>query len=154
LETKRLTSKQIIAWMKTADCSLNTIIQYLCSCRFEMVDLDFEKSKPIENVFNCFFKILEKTGGYPKPKDYKSFQDKKITIERELIEKQENESLELKKLYQRKIEAEQDKKFWSMMSEPEGKLYKKCFEELNNFQKKKNKGKAFEMSMKDIFKKL
>ena len=151
---KQITSKQISKWMEIADCDIDMIIQYLCYCRFEMVDLDLEKSKPIKNVFNWFFKILEKTGGYPKPKGYKSFQDKKIAIERELIEKQENEALELKKLYQRKIEAEQDKKFWSMMSEPEGKLYKKCFEELNNFQKKKNKGKAFEMSMKDIFKKL
>jgi len=151
---KKLTSKQIIAWMKTADCNLDAIIQYLCYCRFEMVDLDFEKSKPIENVFNWFFKILEKTGGYPKPKDYKSFQEKKIEVEHQILKQQEKEALEIKKLYQRKIEAEEDKKFWSMMNEPEGKLYKKCFEELNNFQKKRNKGKAFEMSMKDIFKKL
>ena len=151
---KQITSKQISKWMEIADCDVDMIIQYLCYCRFEMIDLDLEKSKPIKNVFNWFFKILEKTGGYPKPKGYKSFQDKKIAIERKLIEKQENEALELKKLYQRKIEAEQDKKFWSMMSEPEGKLYKKCFEELNDFQKKRNTGKAFEMSMKDIFKKL
>ena len=60
----------------------------------------------------------------------------------------------MKKLYQRKIEAEEDKKFWSMMNESEGKLYKKCFEELNGFQKKRNTGKAFEMSMRGIFKKM
>jgi|GEM_PF-4788806 len=151
---KKITSKQIITWMKTADCNLNTIIQYLCYCRFEMVDLDFEKSKPIENVFNWLFKILEKTGGYPKPKGYKSFQEKKIKTEYQIAEQKEKEAKELHELYRRKVKAEQDKIFWSMMNEPEGKLYKKCFEELNDFQKKRNAGKAFEMSMRGIFKKM
>jgi len=148
---KKITSKQIIVWMKTAECSLDMIIQYLCYCRFEMVDLDFEKSKPIKNVFNWFFKILEKTGGYPKPKGYKSFQEKKIKAEYQIAEQKEKEAKELHELYQRKFKADQDKNFWNMMNDQKGELFKKCFKKLNAFQRKKTTGKGFEMSMRDIF---
>ena len=137
--------------MKTAECGLDMIIQYLCYCRFEMVDLDFEKSKPIENVFNWFFKILEKTGGYPKPKGYKSFREKKIKAEYQIAEQKEKEAKELHELYQRKFKADQDKNFWNMMNDQEGELFKKCFKKLNVFQRKKTTGKGFEMSMRDIF---
>jgi len=81
---KGLTEKQIDQWMKTAKCSLENMIQYLCYCRFEMVDLNLEESKPVENVFNWFFKMLERTGSYPKPKGYKSHQEKQIEQKKRL----------------------------------------------------------------------
>jgi len=151
---KKLTAKQIIKWMEIAKCNIDNIIQYLCYCRFEMVDLDLEKSKPIENVFNWFFRILEKTGGYPKPKGYKSFQEKKIEVERQIVKQKEKEAQEIRELHQRKIKAEQDKKFWNMMNDPEGELFKKCFEKINSFQKRKPTGKGFEISMRSIFDKM
>ena len=86
---KKITAKQITQWMKLADCNLDTIVQYLCYCRFEMLDLDFENSKPIKNVFNWFFRILEKTGGYPKPKGYKSFHEKTIEMKLKIIQEKE-----------------------------------------------------------------
>jgi len=151
---KKITTKQIIAWMKIANCNSDLIIQYLCYCRFEMVDLNLEKSKPIENVFNWFFRILEKTGGYPKPKGYKSFQEKKIEEERQLAEKKKKEAREIREIYKQKIEAEQDLKFWDMMNNPDGKLFKACFKKLNAFQKRKTTGKVFEMSMRNNFDKI
>ena len=151
---KKITVKQINEWMKTANCNLDMMIQYLCYCRFEMVDLNFEKSKPIENVFNWFFRMLEKTGGYPKPKGYKSFREKKIKAERQIVKQKEKEAQEIRELHQRKIKAEQDKKFWDMMNDPEGELFKKCFEKINSFQKRKPAGKGFEISMRSIFDKI
>ena len=151
---KKLTAKQIIKWMEIANCDIDTMIQHLCYCRFEMVDLDFEKTKPIENVFNWFFRILEKTGGYPKPKGYKSFREKKIEAERQIVKQKEKEAQEIRELHQRKIKAEQDKKFWDMMNDPEGELFKKCFEKINSFQKRKPAGKGFEISMRSIFDKI
>ena len=151
---KKLTAKQIIKWMEIANCDIDTMIQHLCYCRFEMVDLDFEKTKPIENVFNWFFRILEKTGGYPKPKGYKSFQEKKIEMERQIVKEKEKEACEIREIYECKVKAEQDKKFWNMMNDPEGNFYKKCFENLNDFQKNRSTGKSFEMSMRGVFNKI
>ena len=151
---KSLTAKQIAEWIKTANCNLDMMIQYLCYCRFEMLDLNFEKSKPIENVFNWFFRILERTGGYPKPKGYKSFQEKKIETERQSVKQKEKEAREIREIYECKVKAEQDKKFWNMMNDPEGNFYKKCFENLNNFQKNRSTGKSFEMSMRGVFNKI
>ncbi len=128
------------------------MIQYLCYCRFEMVDLGVEESKPIKNVFNWFFKIIEKTGSYPKPKGYKSHEEKQLETEREIVAQRKKEAQEAKELYQAKIKAEQDKKFWNMMNDPGSDLYKQCFDCLNPFAKKQHTtGKGFEMSMRATF---
>jgi len=119
-----------------------------------MVDLDFEKSKPVDNVFNWFFRMIERIGAYPKPKNYKSFNEKQLEIDRQIAEQKEKDAIESKALYKRKIEAEQDKKFWDMMNDPDSDLYKQCFESLNSFQKKRTTGEGFEMSMRGAFDKL
>ena len=117
-----------------------------------MVNLGVEESKPIKNVFNWFFKIIEKTGSYPQPNGYKSHEEKQLEAEHEIVTQREKEAQEAKKLYQRKIEAEQDKKFWDMMNDPESDLYKQCFDSLNSFAKKQpTTGKGFEMSMRVAF---
>jgi len=148
---KGLTAKQINQWMKTVGCGVENIVEFLCYCRFEMVDLKLEESKPIENVFNWFFRILEKAGGYPQPKGYKSHQEKQIELERQITEQHEREATEAEEIYRRKVKAKQDKQFWDMMNDPEGDLYKKCFESLNDFQKKRTTGKGFEISMRSFF---
>jgi hypothetical protein len=142
--------------MKVADCSFETMLQYLCWCRFDMVDLDQEKKKPIDNVFNWFFRIIEKTGGYPRPKGYKSHADKQIETERFLCEEQEKKIRELKELAQKKWEQEREIGFWKMMNDKEGELYKKCFEQLNDIEKRKAAmgGKVFELGMRRGFDKI
>jgi hypothetical protein len=148
---KGLNAKQMTDWMKVAGCSYESIIQYLCYCRFEMVDKNLENTKPVENVFNWFFKILEKTGSYPKPKDYKSFKEKQLEQDRQIAEHKEKEAQEVKELYRRKLKAERDKEFWKMMDDEGCELFKICFERLNEFQKKRKKGRGFEMSMRKVF---
>ncbi|MCD4831671.1 MAG: hypothetical protein K8R02_07705, partial [Anaerohalosphaeraceae bacterium] len=149
---KELGPKQIEQWIKITNCSVETMIQYLCYCRFEMVDLRIEESKPIKNVFNWFFKIIEKTGSYPKPKGYKSHEKKQLETEREIVAQRKKEAQEAKELYQGKIEAEQEKKFWKMMNDPGSDIYKQCLDGLNPFAKKQpTTGKGFEMSMRAVF---
>ena len=148
---KGLTAKQIENWMQQANCSLENMIQYLCYCRFEMVDLGLEDSKPVKKVFDWFFRILERTGAYPKPKGYKSYQQKQLESERQLVEQKEKEAREAEELYRRKVQADQDKKFWDMMNEPEGDLYKQCYDSFSSFQKKHTSGKAFELAMRAAF---
>lgn len=148
---KGLSTKQVEQWIKIADSSLENMIQYLCYCRFEMVDLGREESEPIKDVFNWFFRIIERTGGYPKPKEYQSYQKKQLAAERELVEQKEKEAQETQELFLRKIKAERDKAFYDMMNNSDGELYQKCYAKLNNFQKRRSSGKGFSMSMRTVF---
>ena len=149
---KGLTEKQMSEWIKITN-SLENLIQSLCHCRFEMVDLNLEESKPIKNIFNWFFKIIEKAGAYPKPKGYKSFEDKQIEQERAALEEKEKRITELRSLSRKKWELEREESFWEMMNDPAGNLYKECRGTLNNFAKK-SKGKVLESSMRAEFDKI
>jgi hypothetical protein len=149
---KGLTEKQMSEWIKITG-NLENLIQSLCYCRFDMVDLDQEQSKPIKNIFNWFFKIIEKAGAYPKPKGYKSFEDKQIEQERAALKEKEKRIEELRSLSRKKWELEREESFWEMMSDPAGNLYKECHGTLNNFAKK-SKGRVLESSMRAEFDKI
>jgi len=149
---KGLTGKQMTDWIKITG-SLENLIQSLCYCRYDMVDLDQEQSKPISNVFNWFFKIIEKAGVYPKPKGYKSFADKQIEQERASLKEKERRIAELKALSRKKWELEREEAFWEMMADPESNLYRECYGNLNNFAKNL-KGKVLESSMRSVFDKI
>jgi hypothetical protein len=151
---KGLTEKQINLWMKTAECSLENMIQYLCYCRFEMVDLGMEESKPVKNVFNWFFKILERTGSYPKPKGYKSHREKQIDQEKQIVEQRAEEIRELKEIRHQKWQQQRDLEFEDIMADPECDLYKQCLGSLNEFSKKRKNTKGFEISMRAAFDKV
>jgi hypothetical protein len=116
-----------------------------------MVDMNLEESKPIENVFNWFFRIIERTGHYPKPKGYKSFEEKQIEQERKTIEEKEKRIQELRELSRKKYEQEQEEKFWEMMNDADGDLYKQCHAKLNLFEKNLKGGPVFEKSMRKVF---
>jgi hypothetical protein len=147
---KRLSVKQIVSWINEFGCPPELMFEYLKYCRFEMVNLNIEEKKDIDNVFNWFYKIMQRSGSYPKPKGYKSHQEIQLMREREIVEQKEKETQQAKELYQRKIKAEQDKKFYDMMNNPEGEYYKKCLDLLNPIQKK-SKGTLFETSMRGVF---
>jgi hypothetical protein len=119
-----------------------------------MVDIGLEESKPIKNVFNWFYRIVEKTGYYPAPKGYKSFEQKQIERERQFVEEREKRIQELKEIHQKKWEQEQELKFWEMMNEPEGELYKQCYEQLNSFEKDLKTSQGFETVMRNAFDKV
>jgi len=149
---KGLTAKQVAQWMKVADCNLESMIQYLCYCRFEMVEMGIEKSKPIRNVFNWFFRIIENSGCYQKPKDYKSYQEIKSEQERQIVEDKERVAKISEELYRKRIEAEREKEFYEMMNSPESDLYKRCFENLMSNQRLYNRAsKKFETAMRNRF---
>jgi hypothetical protein len=151
---KNLNPKRINEWIKITDCSLETMIQYLCYCRFDMIENNHEKEKNINNVFNWFYKIIEQYGDYPKPKNYKSHQEKQIDKEQQLLETREKEIQKLKELRLKKIEQERDLDFEKMMADPEGEIYKKCFNSLNNFMKVRKNTNGFGLSMRVEFDKI
>lgn len=150
---KGLTEKQVAEWMKVADCNLDRMMTYLDYCRFEMVEKGLEEAKPIHDVFNWFFKILERSGQYRKPKGYKSHLDRKVEAEKEVLEAQKQRIEELKALKRREWEQAQELEFWEMLNNPDGELYTQCFSRLNNFDRKRARkgGKAFEMAMRRAY---
>ncbi|MCF8095873.1 MAG: hypothetical protein K9J79_10995, partial [Desulfobacteraceae bacterium] len=149
---KELKPKQVVnEWMPKSGMSAAEMIESLKHCRFEMVDLGVEESKPVENVFNYFFRVIEKTGYYPKPKGYKSFEEKRIEREQERAKQLREEAERLEAARNERLEAETKIEFEKMMQDPESELYKTCYAELNQYQKR-NKSMISE-AMWRIFKK-
>ena len=77
--------------------------------------------------------------------------EKQLDQERQIVEQKERQAQEAKEFYRRKCEAERDEEFWKMMDDEGCELFKNCFERLNEFQKKRKKGRGFEMSMRKVF---
>ena len=145
----KLTAKQVYNWLKIADCNLDLMIKYLSYCAFDIVN----ENKKIRNPFNYFFRVIEKSGQYPKSSSYKSHQKKKIEDMEKIIAEQEAEAKKLENLRQKKWKVEKNLKFQKMMNDPESSLYKKCFSRLNNFSKTL-KGSLLEKSMKGAYEEL
>ena len=151
---KGLTAKQAAGWMRETGCGPNTMVRSLCRCRYEMVDLGMEESKPVENVFNWFYRIVERTGHYPAPKGYGSFPEIQLERERQLLEENRRKIRELEELYREQWEQRREREFREMMNSPQGELHKKCYSRLNNFEKKLKKGTVLEAIMEAAPKKV
>ncbi len=150
---KGLTVRQINTWTKQFDLNHDDIIQSLCYCRFDMVENDREKSEPINDVFNWFFRILERTGTYPKPTNYKSHQEKKVEREKERAEEIKRQVAELKKTRQEALHAQHELEFEQMLQNTESAEYRKCHDQLTSMLKNpRKKGSiSFINAMKKAF---
>lgn len=150
---KGLTPKQIAMWSKQFDMPAQSIIQALCYCRFDMVDNDREKADSIKDAFNWFYRILERTGTYPKPANYKSYQEKAIEREKARVEELKRQAEELKKLREEAASAQLELEFEQMLQQPDSEEYKKCFSQIPPFAKRPDKigSPTFITSMKKAF---
>lgn len=150
-QDKGLHPQQIVSWMEEIRMSEALMIQSLKHCRFDMIDNNFEESKPVQNVFNWFYSIIRKTGHYPKPTGYLSWNEKMLQIEKALLEEKEAENRQMEDLRIRKYTLEVDRKFQEMMNDPQGDTYKKVFERLSPLERELKEGIAFEKSMRRRF---
>ena len=152
---KNLTPKQILNWLKIAQCKLEVMILYLSYCAFDMIDNKNEKNIK-KTVFDYFFRIIERSGHYPKPQNYKSHQQKQIEDMEKLVTEKEATAKRMKELREKQINAEKDIKFQEMFNNPESDLYKECFDSLNTFGKNSSRigGKTFESVMKNAYNEL
>jgi hypothetical protein len=149
---KGLKAKQVDSWAKQFSLTHNDIIQSLCHCQFDMVDNEKEKLSNIKDVFNWFFKIIEKSGFYPKPKKYKSHQEKLIEREKVIIEDLKRQSDELKNVRNERIKAEYELKFEKMLLDENSSEFKEYYEELPKILK--NPLKKGSISFKNAMKRL
>ncbi len=137
--------------MQLTGAGLESMIQSLCHCRFEMVDLNKEATKPVDNVCNWFFRILERTGYYPRPKGYKSFAEKQLELEKQLLAEKQERARVLAALMQEKIAAEREIAFHEMLADPQGELYQECYRRLNNYAKQTKLTSIFTRAMREAF---
>jgi len=133
---KNLSPKQFLSWLKLFNDDIDLLIESLSYCAFAMVDLKEEKEKPVRNVFSWFFKIVEKTGSYPKPKGYKSCRQKLIENKERVLKEKKEEIERLEKLNKEESELNQELEYQRMFQNKEGEDYKWCFNRLNDFTKK------------------
>jgi len=148
---KNLTPQQVQKWMEITGASLESIIQSLCHCRFEMVELDMEKQKDIQNVFNWFYRIIERAGFYPRPKEYKSYLERQLEIEKKLLAEKQERLKALAELQQQKKETERSLAFYEMLAQPDSELYQQCFSRLDKFTQNTKNASLFERFMRDAF---
>jgi len=133
---KNLSPKQFLSWLKLFNDDVDLLIESLSYCAFAMVDLNEEKEKPVRNVFSWFFKIVEKTGSYPKPKGYKSCRQKLIENKERVLKEKKDEIERLEKLTKEESELNQELEYQKILQNKEGEDYKWCFNRLNDFTKK------------------
>jgi len=135
--------------MEVSGASLESMVQSLCHCRFEMVELD--KEKDIQNVFNWFYKVIERAGFYPKPKGYQSYLERQLEIEKKLLAEKQERLKTLAELQQQKKETERSLAFYEMLAQPDSELYQQCFSRLNKFTQNTKNTSLFERFMRDAF---
>lgn len=134
-QKKGLSEKRIKIWMKEFNLSLSSIIIFL---EYAAFDLDNnQKEKNIRDGEIAWFYGALKKGGYCKPKNFKSFNQVMIEKEDKELEIMNAEVKRLGDLRKQKIEIMFNFEFEKMMNDPEGELYKKCFELFPIIQKKR-----------------
>lgn len=148
---KNLSPKQVEQWMELTGASLESMVQSLCHCRFEMVDLNLEEVKNVKNVCNWFYRVIERIGYYPRPKGYRSYLEKQLEIEQKLLAEKQERLKALEELQRQKLELERELAFREMLADPQGELYQECYRRINNFAKQTKLTYIFERAMREAF---
>lgn len=155
-----LTEKTVKNIMEDNNVSEFAVISSFKNAAFDMiVNKRIEKIK-LKNPLNYFFGVMKKNGYYPKPYNYKSHLQ--MLIEQEEAEKKnlECETQHYEKLIREKNDLGVNLEIKRILAEPDGELYKKCFNALPSIRKEKFKdpllrrGPLFEMDMKIAYERI
>jgi len=140
---KGVNNRQINIWSDEFQMSTEQVVQSLKYCRFEMVVLNLEEERQISNSLNWFYKVLQRSGLYPKPVGYKSLTE----IRAEQVEQAAKEAAEAR---ERQATAEKDLVFQSIMSNPDSEEYRRLLVQVSDFSREMG-GQALEVAMREIF---
>jgi hypothetical protein len=140
---KGLTSRQVEKWAEEFSMDVELVLQSLKHCRYEMVVLNLEEEKNIENAMNWFYKVMQRSGFYARPKEYKSMAE----IRAEEMERAARDMVEAR---ERQAAAEFELEFQRMIDDPGSDDYQQLFDQLTDFEKQ-SKGKVLEMGLKRVF---
>jgi hypothetical protein len=142
-KAKGLTSRQVEKWAEEFSMDVELVLQSLKHCRYEMVVLNLEEEKNIENAMNWFYKVMQRSGFYARPKEYKSMAE----IRAEEMERAARDMVEAR---ERQAAAEFELEFQRMIDDPGSDDYQQLFDQLTDFEKQST-GKVLEMGLKRVF---
>ena len=152
---KGLTPKQVAGWMEECGMSGEEMMQSLEHCWYEMVHLKKEENKEIRDVCSYFYTVIRKNGFYPRPEGFKTVEQLRAEQMEQARKEREKAIEKLKEEIRKDWKLKREEAFYRMLSNPESKEYRACFEMLNPFEKKLERGSpSFERAMRKAFEKL
>lgn len=140
---KGVNARQVNLWSEEFQMPVDQVIQSLKYCRYEMVVLNFEEEKQIAKPENWFYKVVQKSGVYPKPASYKSLAEIRV----EQMEQAVKEAADLRS---RQAVAEQELAFQKILENPAGEDYQALHSKVSDFAREMG-GKALETALREIF---
>lgn len=140
---KGVTARQVDNWAAEFGMEADLVIQSLKHCRFEMVVLNHEEEKKIENPVNWFYKVMLRSGLYPRPSQYKSLAEQRA-------EEMERAAKEAAATRERQVAAERELAFQNILQNPDAPEYQALLSKVGDFAKSMG-GKAFESALRDAF---
>ena len=140
---KGINNRQVNSWSEEFQMPVEQLIQSLKYCRYDMVVLNQEEEKQISNPMNWFYKVMQRSGLYPKPNGYRSLAEIRV-------EQMEQAAKEAAEVRNRQIAAEQEMAFQKIMSAPDGVEYKALIAKVDSFAREMG-GKALEVAMREAF---
>lgn len=140
---KGVNNRQINAWSEEFQMPVDQVLQSLRYCRYEMVVLNLEEEKQISNPMNWFYKVMQRSGLYPKPTGYKSLAE----IRAEQMEQAARDAAEAR---ERQVAAEHELAFQRLMSDPDSEEYRHLLASVDEFAKEVG-GKVLETALREAF---
>lgn len=123
-----VTDRKVQQWAEEFEMDLEQVILSLKYCRYEMVVLNYEEEKQIRKPQDWFYRVMQRSGLYPKPSNYKSIAELRI-------EQMEQGAREAKALRERQQRAEKALEFQRIMSDPDSQEYKDLLNQASEFSK-------------------
>lgn len=140
---KGVNDRQIGKWAEEFVTSEEQILLALKYCRYEMVVLNHEEEKQIQNPRNWFYIIMQRTGLYPKPAGYKSLTELRV-------EQMEQEAKEAQALRERQVKAEKSLEFQRIIADPGCPEYQTLLNQASEFSKDAG-GAVLERELESIY---
>lgn len=138
-----VTEKQVQTWMAEFQMSVEEIVMSLRYGRFDILERG-----DVQNSANWFYKILTRTGYYPKPSNYRSL----LEIRAEALQQQQERDREARA----QIEASEfETKFNSFLSNAETPLFKQLLNQVSGFaqeQYQAGETMAAKVEMRELYK--
>jgi hypothetical protein len=140
---KGVNTRQVEKWAEEFAMEIELVLQSLKHCRYEMIVLNHEEEKKIENPVNWFYRIMQRTGLYPRPADYKTMAD----IRAETMERAAKEMADARV---RQVTAEKELAFQKLLHAPESAEYQALYDQVSSFAKDEG-NEALEFALRDVF---
>lgn len=140
---KGVNGRQLKSWSDEFQMPIDQLAQSLKYCRYDMVILNLEEEKQISNPMNWFYKVMQRSGLYPKPNGYRSLAEIRV-------EQMEQAAKEAADIRHRQLVVERELAFQKVMADPDGAEYQTLLAKIDNFAREMG-GKAFEVAMREAF---